>query len=82
MMECSICKKRTEVYKALDGKAINLVILENNIYVYCVKCLRRDLLQRLNAKIHPLIKNGLNSAEMIKLGERELAKSKDFEELI
>lgn len=81
-MKCSICGADTDVYKAKDGKAINLVVLENNVYCYCVRCLRRDMLLRLDAKIHPVINNGVNSRDIIEFAEAQLKKSNKFEAIV
>lgn len=81
-MICNVCGKETPLYKAVDGRAINGVILENSPYVYCVRCLRRDLLQRLSMKLHPVVRNSVSSKEMIEFAERALRESKDFEALV
>lgn len=83
MATCNICGNNTKIYLDDDKKAINLVVLDNFSYLYCSRCIRKDLFTRLNAKIHPIkTKEGLSSKDLIEFGEAELKRNTQFDTLI
>jgi hypothetical protein len=81
-MKCNICGLDTEIYGDKDKKAINMVVYENNIYCYCPRCIRKDLLTRLYAKLHPITNKGFNSKDLIELGEKQLREDKRFNDVV
>jgi len=81
-MKCAICGQQRPAYKDIDGKYINVVVLDGVSYGYCSRCMRKDLLARLNAKLHPITQENVNSKEIIEFAENELRNDKRFEALI
>jgi hypothetical protein len=83
-MKCNICGQECVIYKAQDGKAINLVVFENATYCYCVRCLRKELLQRLYALKHPtyLKELGATTADLIHAAEADLREVKKFDDVV
>lgn len=83
MATCNICGAETKIYLDDDKKPINFVALENSTYIYCPRCLRKDLFTRLSAKIHPsTTETGISSKDLIEFAERELKKNTHFDTMI